>query len=119
MSLKRRIQSQYRNLLNSIYTWRLPVWLTCKATRIILLLAIIVFGSAYIIKTAATAASGYQIYELENKAQTLESEIKKIEIQIADYSSISSIQSRLPGSGLIVVSQWQYYNSEEKVVAKR
>lgn len=119
MSIKRRIQSQYRNLLHSIYTLRLPVWLICKTTRIILLLAIIIFGSAYIIKTASSASSGYQIYDLENKTQALTSDIKKVEIQIADYSSMSSIQSRLRGSGLVLVSQYQYYNPEEKAVAKR
>lgn len=119
MSLKRRIQSQYRDLLHSIYSLRLPVWLTCKTTRIILLSAIIIFGSAYIIKTAATAASGYQIYDLENKTQALEAEIKKLEIEIADYSSMSSIQRRLPGDGLVVVGQWQYYSPEDKAVAKR
>lgn len=119
MSIKRRLQSQYHNLLNSVCTWQLPVWLTCKTTRIILLSAIIIFGSAYIIKTAATAASGYQIYDLENKTQALEAEIKKLEIQIADYSSISSIQSRLPGNGLVTISQWQYYRPEEKAMAKK
>jgi len=119
MSLKRKFQSQYRHFTQAIFTWRFPLWLTCPATRIILILLIVIFSSAYIFKTASSAASGYQINELEKELYKVESDIKKIEVEIAINSSMSSIQNRLSGSNMVAVDKIGYYSLEDIVVVKR
>ena len=119
MSIKRQLQYQYRHFTQAIYTWQLPRWLICPATRLLLLLVMVVFGSAYIVKTAGSAASGYKIYDLENQASALESDIKKLEVEIADNSSLFSIQKRLPNVNMVTVGKVTYFDANEKVVAKR
>lgn len=119
MSLKRQLQYQCRHFIQAIYTWQLPRWLTCPATRLLLLLAVVIFGSAYIVKTASSAASGYKIYDLENEISSLESVIKKLEVEIADNSSLYNIQKRLPEVNMVAVGKITYFDANEKVVAKR
>ena len=104
MSFKRKIQYQYRNFLHAIYSWRLPAWLTCPAARIGIIFLIVVFAFGYIVKTASSAATGYQIYSLENKVYDLETDIKKMEIDIADASSMTSIQKRLSSVKMVKIS---------------
>lgn len=119
MSLRRRLEAQYSSTVNSISSISLPAWLSCKTTRVALLIVIAFFGSAYIVKTASTASTGYQIYNLENKVQELETDINKVEAEIADHSSMVSIQGRLNNANMVVLSKMSYYNDVDSAVAKR
>ena len=119
MSIKRRFQYQYRNFIQSIVTIRLPNWLACKGMRLCLLLFIILFGAAYVFKTTSSASTGYQMSDLEQRAQELEMENKKLEIEIADNSSMQSIHKRLSGINMVTIANIQYFDSKENKVAKR
>ncbi len=119
MSIKRQLQFQYRHFIQAIYTWQLPRWLTCPATRLLLLLTVVIFGSAYIVKTASSAAGGYKIYDLENEISFLESDIKKLEVEIADNSSLYNIQKRLSNVSMVAVGKITYFDAMDKAMAKR
>lgn len=120
MSLKHKIQFQFRYFIQAMVTWRLPAWLTCPATRWLVILLIIFFGSAYIIKTASSAADGYKISELEEQTRGLQLDIKKIEVGIAENSSMLSIQKRLAGMDLAIIKDLSYYDATSaQIVAKK
>ncbi|MFH1292250.1 MAG: hypothetical protein ABIH87_03560 [bacterium] len=119
MSFKRKVQMQYRYFIQSLFSFRLPSWLSCMATRVVLLLIIILFGSAYIVKTATTASSGYKIQDLEKQVYALHEDITRLEVNLADYSSMASIQERLTGSNMVVVSEVKYHDSDRQTVTKK
>ncbi len=119
MSLKRKLQYQYKYLLQSAYSWSLPSWLTCRFTRIALILVFVFCGAGYILKTAATASTGYQINELEKNVSTLKHDIKKIEVDIAEHSSLSSVQNRLKGMRMVTVNTLSFYDKTNSIVAKK
>lgn len=119
MSLKRRIEFKYNHFVNAIRCFKLPVWLDTKAVRIVLVGIIVFVGSAYIIKTTTSATSGYEMHELEKQAASLDSDIQKTQIEIADYSSINSIQSRLAKMNMVAVGNIEYFNNKDMAVAKK
>ena len=119
MSLKRKLQYQYKYLLQSAYSWNLPSWLTCRFTRTVLIVVVVFFGAGYIMKTASTASTGYQINELEKDVSTLREDIKKIEVDIAEYSSLASVQNRLKNMNMINVNTLSFHDDSNGIVAKK
>ena len=119
MSLKRKLQYQYKYLLQSMYSWNLPSWLTCRLTRVFLIAVVVFFGAGYIMKTASTASTGYQINELEKTVTTLKEDIKKIEVDIADDSSLASVQVRLEKMKMVTVNKLSFYDYNNSIVAKK
>ena len=118
MSIKRQIQSKYRNLAHSLQTISIPRWITSKTTRLGLLSIIFLFGLAYIINTTSSATSGYQMHELEKQKLSLETEVQKLQVEIADNSSMSSISSRLVKLNMTEVSNVKYLTIKNTPVAK-
>ncbi|PIT87894.1 MAG: hypothetical protein COU31_00540 [Candidatus Magasanikbacteria bacterium CG10_big_fil_rev_8_21_14_0_10_40_10] len=106
-------------MLQAVFAFELPAWLISQTARIALVLLIIAFGSAYIFKTASTAATGYEMYELQNQQLSLEAEIKQIEAKIDDYSSLASIKSRLNQTNMAYAINVSYYEPAGKTVAKK
>jgi cell division protein YceG involved in septum cleavage len=119
MSIKRQIQSKYRNMVHALQTISVPHWLTSTTTRLGLLSVIFLFGIAYIINTAASATSGYQMHELEKQTLSLETEVRKLEVEIADNSSMSSISSRLVKLNMVEASNIKYLAVKNTAVAKK
>ncbi len=119
MSIKRQIQSKYQNLAHSLRSISVPGWLTSKAARLGLFSVILIFGMAYIINTAASATGGYQMHELEKQTALLETEVQKLQVEIADNSSMSSISSRLVKLNMTDVSNVKYFTSKNTTVAKK
>jgi len=118
MSIKRQIQSKYKSLMHSLQTISMPGWLTSKTARLSLVSIIFLFGTAYIINTAASATSGYQMHELEKRTALLETEVQKLQVEIADNSSMSSISSRLVKLNMVEVNNIKYLVIKNTVVAK-
>ncbi len=120
MSIKRQIKNKYQNFKFSLQTISLPGWLNSRAVRVGLFSIIFIFGAAYIFNISASATSGYQIKVLEQKTDSLQDEIQKLEVQIADNSSINSIATRVEKLNMVesvgVAKQLSFNNNE---VAKR
>lgn len=118
MSIKRQIQSKYRNLVHALETISVPQWLTSRTTRVSLLAVIFLFSIAYIVNTTSSATSGYQMHELEKKMSLLEVEVQKLQVEIADNSSMSSISSRLVKLNMAEVGSVKYLTIKNTPVAK-
>lgn len=118
MSIKRQIQSKYQNLAHSLQSISVPVWLTSKTARLGLFSIIFLFGIAYIINTAASATGGYRMHELEKQTAALETEVQKLQVEIADNSSMTSISSRLVKLNMTDVSNVKYFTIKNTAVAK-
>lgn len=119
MSIKRQIQFKYRDMIRSVQTVSVPAWLTSKATRLSLFSIIFIFGIAYIVNTAASATSGYKMHELEKQTAALEEEVQKLQVEIADNSSMNSISSRLVKLNMVEAGNLAYFGSNNTSVAKR
>ena len=104
----------------SLQTISLPQWLTSRAVRVGLFSIIFIFGGAYIFNISASATSGYQMKVLNDKTESLAAEVQKLQVQIADNSSINSIATRVAKLNMVesvgVAKQLSFNNNE---VAKR
>jgi cell division protein YceG involved in septum cleavage len=118
MSIKRQIQHKYRNFVHAIETIAVPAWVTSRTTRVSLLAVILFFGIAYIVNTTSSATSGYQMHELEKQKLSLETEVQKLQVEIADRSSMSSISSRLAKLNMVEASNIKYLIVKNTPVAK-
>ncbi len=119
MSLKRQIQFRYQGMVRSLQTINVPRWLTSKTARLGLFSIIFIFSFAYIIKTTSSATSGYQMNELEKQTLVLEIEVQKLEVEIADNSSMNNIQSRLVKLNMIEAVGIKYFTVKNTEVAKK
>lgn len=118
MSLKRQLKYKYQNLKLSLRTIALPAWLTTPAVRLVLFAFIFIFSAAYIVNMTSSATSGYQMHELEKKTMALEMEVKKLEVEIADNSSMTSIASRVGKIDMVEAPAMTYLAAKTNPVAK-
>jgi hypothetical protein len=118
VSLKRQIQFKYQSMARSLQTISLPQWLTSRAARLVLFFIVFLFSFAYIINITSFAASGYQLHELEKQTQSLETEVQKLQVEIADNSSLNSISSRLVKLNMIEAGNIKYLTVKNTIVAK-
>ena len=119
MSIKRQFQYQYKNFRDAVYSLELPTWVNCRAVRASLIIITLFFGSAYVIKTASSASSGYEIHRLENKTQVLQQEISKLEVDLADQSSLITINKRLKEANMISIGSLSFYQNGSQTVARK
>lgn len=118
MSFKRQLKYKYQNFKFSLQTISLPAWLVSPRLRLALFAFIFLFSAAYIVNMTSSATSGYQMHELEKQTLALELEVKKIEVEIADHSSMSSIASRLVELNMVEASGMTYLADKNSSVAK-
>jgi hypothetical protein len=119
MNIKRQFQYQYKNFVDALYSLELPAWVNSRAIRASLLIVTLFFGSAYVIKTASSASSGYEIHRLESKVQTLQQEIDKLEVDLADNSSLITINKKLKETNMASISSLSFYQNNGQAVARR
>jgi hypothetical protein len=81
------------------------------------MLFIAVFGVMYITKTTDMATRGYMISDLENTVLTLKHDTKRMDVDIAYYKSMKSIQERLSKINLVSSSDITYLTSIRSAVA--
>ncbi len=65
------------------------------------------------------SAQGFVMSDLEKRIIELERENKKLDVQIASYRSVQSIESRLGGVGLVAAGELRYVNPVGTSVARR
>lgn len=97
----------------------LPAWLDCALVRVVFALMFFIFGGAYIFKTGGLIASGYEIKKLEEKIESLNSEIRKIETDVASESAIQNIQGKVGDLKMVAAPNVQYLNAVGSFVAKK
>lgn len=119
MTIKRQIQYKYMNFVNAFRFLSLPKWIDGKAIRFVLVGIIVVVGGAYIFKTTSSTTSGYELHKLETQTLALEQDIEKTNIQIAENSSLSNIESRLAKMDMVAASGIKYMAVKDVVVAKK
>ncbi len=118
MSFKRQIKHKYQNFKFSLQTISLPAWLTSPYLRLALFSFIFLFSAGYIVNMTSSATSGYQMHELEKQTLSLEMEVKKLEVEIADNSSMASIASRLVKLNMVETPSIVYLADKNNAVAK-
>lgn len=119
MSFKRRFQYRYANLLAVLRSIRMFNWMFSGRTRGVLFAILAVFGILYIVKTTSFASTGYEINNLEKQVDQLENEIQKINIEVADFSSINNIKTRLSGLDMVTAEKIKYLQPKQEEMAKK
>ena len=87
--------------------------------RAVLLVFIFVFSFLYVWQTNVIATKGYEISDLEGNIKELEIENRRLEVKIAEHTSMNSIQDRLGNSELVPVDHVTYLTLTDSVVAQR
>ncbi len=119
MSIKRQIKYKYQGFKFSLLSMRLPSWTTSRAVRAGLISIVFIFGGAYIFNISRTATTGYQLTVLNNKTEQLQAEVQKLEVEIAENSSIQSIAARVAKLNMVESSGAKHLSIKSNEVAKR
>ena len=119
MSIKRQIKYKYQNIKFSLLSMSLPSWLTSRAMRIGLLSIIFIFGGAYIFSISGSATAGYELTLLNNRTESLKAEVQRLEVEIADNSSIHSIATRVGKLHMVASAGVKHLSLKNNEVAKR
>ena len=119
MSLKRKINYQLNHLRNSLYSWALPSWMTGSSAKLLVSLVFIACTTGYVFQISSTSTSGYKIHELEGQVTELQREIQKLELEKADFGTMSSIQERIDKTEMVAVGKIQYHTAVNIAVAKK
>lgn len=113
----RTLQMMWRSLLHRL---TLPAFLTGKLARMALGTMVVAVAIAYAFQINTLSTSGYQIHSLEKQMAGLEGEIQTLNTDIAAAQSLTNIQKRLAGTGLLPVNNApQLKPVGEAVVAQR
>jgi len=89
------------------------------ALRVGLLIFIFVLGAAYITKISSTTTTGYELHKLEKQVELMSEETRKTDIQVAEYSSMGNIETRLAGLNMVKAPKVKYIVPVGTAVAKR
>lgn len=119
MSMRRRIENQYRQIARFFAGFSLPSWLTGTGARVTLVALFVILVGCYFYKISAMATVGYQIRDLEKTVADLEIANQKLEVEIARWSAMSSIEKRLADSHMVSVSDIKYIEGAYTSVAKK
>lgn len=119
MSIKRRLEYNYQQIIRFIATVSLPKWLDGGGIRVVLIGLFMLGGVGYMVETGGLATAGYQLRDLEKQVEVLQAETQKIEVDIASLSALSSIESRLPETKMTEAAKIIYLAPVESITAKR
>lgn len=89
------------------------------SSRIGIVVCIFAFGFLYIIQTSTVSVSGYDIGSLRKQVNELKYANDSIQVQIANYRSMKSIESRLAGLHFEPVRDVAYVKMDDHAVARR
>jgi len=106
--LKRKISYKLSEIKAFFLSFRMPKWFDYKIFKIGIIMVLVLLIGGYVMKTSSTAVSGYEIHDLEEQVSGLEKEISKLEIELADYSSLQNIEARLASTDMVEVSKISY-----------
>lgn len=118
MSFKRQLKYKYQNIKFSLFSLRLPNWLISRTVQVGLFLLILIFGGAYIFNISHAATTGYQLKVLTDKNESLQAEVQKLQVEIADNSSINSIATRVTKLNMVESSGVKHVAIKNSSMAK-
>lgn len=98
---------------------KLVHFMVSASFRFSLMVFIVVFGFLYIWQVNSVSTKGYEISDLEQKIKELEQENRKLDVHIAEYSSMQSIQTRLANANLVPADTVEYITLVGTEVAQR
>ncbi len=87
--------------------------------RVGLIVMMILFGVLYVFQTNSVSTKGFEISDLERQIVELERENRKINVEIAEYRSMESIQNRITELNLVTVDSPEYLTPVGTAVALR
>lgn len=87
--------------------------------RVVLLSVIVFFGILYIVQMSSVSTKGFVISDLQKEVQLLEQETQQLNVKIAQYRSMNSIQERLKDMNLVSVNTVEYVTPVGTAVARR
>lgn len=90
-----------------------------NACRLVAVFAMVILGVLYVAQTSAVSTRGYEISDLQKTVQNLQRDNQKLQLQIADYSSMQSIKTRLQTMNLVAVTNLQYVTPVGTAMARR
>ncbi|MBI2436978.1 MAG: hypothetical protein HYV41_04530 [Candidatus Magasanikbacteria bacterium] len=93
--------------------------LVSTSFRVALGVCVVVFGFMYVWQTNTVSAKGYTMTDLERKINQLDKETRRLDVEIAQHTSISNLESRLIQTNLVVATDVTYMNLTGTAVAKR
>jgi hypothetical protein len=76
-------------------------------------------SALYVVQTTAISVTGYDMGDLERQKSVLKRDAQALEVQIAQYRSMSSIQERLASLKMVNAADISYVNRFSAVVARR
>jgi len=93
-------------------------WLVSTTFRSMLLVAIMVFGVLYLFKVNTVSSQGFVISDLQDTIVELERDNQRLDVQIASYRSMHSLETRLEGTDLVVATDLRYVTPVGTAVAR-
>jgi len=97
----------------------LPTWAIGKKARVTCMVLLGALFVAYISVTSIASSGGYKMRDLEKESAELKEEIKKIDVQIAQYSSLGNLEEKIKDTHLVAVEDINYLTSDASAVAKK
>lgn len=109
MSYQRRFQHLFATINLFLHDGiAVPRWARGIGIRLTLVLALIGVSLGYVLQISQTAVSGYEIHSLEKEVASLDRDNQKLTVDVARYSSLSSITERIPDTKMVQVSNVNY-----------
>lgn len=94
-------------------------WMVGASCRVCLLFLVIVLGIMYILEASAMSTQGFEMGDLQRNISALQHENQNVEVEIANYRSLKSIQERLKRLQLVEATDAEYVNVVGTAVARR
>lgn len=94
-------------------------WFLSTSFRVSLIVGVMLLSVLYLIQTNAVSTKGFEISELERQIRVLEYDVRKINVEVATYRSMESVEMRLADLDLVASQQVQYLTPAGNPVARR
>lgn len=117
MSIKRRLQYQSNQIINACKSLSLPNWAIGLPMRLSLATLVVLMGVMYIGKVNSMAAGSYEIHNLEKQVSVLTEEINKVNVAVAENSSLKSVNARLADLNMVQLQDIKHVNLNNGEVA--
>ncbi len=117
MITTRRLALHYRYFSSAVTSISMPNWLQILPARITIAVLLAALAFAYVVKTSSMAESGYELHRLENQLTSLQGDIEKTSIFIAEASAITKVEERLKEVKMVSAPKPKYLAPSGSAVA--
>ncbi|MDP3964120.1 MAG: hypothetical protein Q8Q20_00465 [bacterium] len=91
--------------------------LTQSRVNLLLFIAILVLGAAYLVQVNRTATSGFAVEDLDSEIGQLQESHRKLELQVAELQSLQRIKAASDRLDLVATTAPIYLQASAGVVA--